>query len=491
MTKRPAMDSPRNSNSSTPESASADSSEAITPGSAALEALLPRYSMAGPRYTSYPTAPAWKEELDSTTYQEILDALPHDGTTPHAIYVHVPFCRNLCHFCACNRVITQKTEPPVRFLDTIASEIQEVRRHLPKDSRSGQIHLGGGTPTHLTPPQLARLMDTILQSFPVEENAEISIEIDPRVTSEDHMDTLRDYGFNRISLGVQDFDTRVQEAIHRHQSVDEVRKLVDRARKDGVDGINFDLIYGLPHQTESSFRHTIDHVTSMLPDRIALYGYAHVTWVAKQQRGFERIDLPDPSARLSLFIRAADQLLEAGYIPIGMDHFVLPTDDLAKALPEDRVHRNFMGYTTRPCGELFAFGPSGISELSMGFIQNERDLSAWESRVAESGLAAFRGHRLSDDDKRRGWVISQIMCGARLSASRYQELYAEDFRTRFATAYPQLEAFQEDGLLELDPDGGFTITPTGRMFIRNIAMSFDAYLPSQQKDGKPMFSRTV
>ena len=457
----------------------------------ALEALLPRYSTAGPRYTSYPTAPAWKEDLDPRSQQEILEALPYDAKTPHAIYVHVPFCRELCHFCACNRVITQKTELPVRFLDTVSTEIESVRRRLPAGARSGQIHLGGGTPTHLDPTQLGQLMDRVLSAFPVEDDAEVSIEIDPRVTSDEHMDALRDYGFNRISLGVQDFDPRVQTAIHRHQTVEEVRHLVDRARNDDVDGINFDLIYGLPHQNQESFQTTINHVTAIRPDRIALYGYAHVTWVAKQQRGFERIDLPEPAARLSLFVRAAEQLLAAGYVPIGMDHFVLPTDDLARALPEDRVHRNFMGYTTRPCGELFAFGPSGISELSLGFMQNHRDLAAWEESVAQSGLAAFRGHRLSDDDKRRGWVISQIMCGARVSAARYASRYGEDFHERFPSAQSHLSAFEDDGLLEMEPDGGFRITPTGRMFLRNIAMPFDAYLPGQQKDGKPMFSRTV
>ena len=447
--------------------------------------------MAGPRYTSYPTAPAWKETLDPTGFRQILAELPLDERTPHAVYVHVPFCQSLCHFCACNRVITQKADLATQYLTTVAKEIRAVRSALPANARSGQIHLGGGTPTYLSPPQLGQLMDAVLESFPAEEDAEISIEIDPRVTTLEHMDALHAYGFNRISMGIQDFDPAVQAAVHRKQSVSEVNRLVEKARADGVDGINFDLIYGLPHQNEYSFRTTVDQVIEMRPDRIALYGYAHVTWVAKQQRGFERIDLPSPSERLSLFIRATSQLLEAGYIAIGMDHFVLPTDDLAKAIDEDRVHRNFMGYTTRPCGELFAFGPSGISELSLGFAQNARELPTWEESVHEHGVAAFRGHRLSEDDKRRAWVISQIMCGAHVSARKYQERFNENLKERFASVYPHLSDFEQDGLLRIEEDAGFSITATGRMFLRNIAMPFDAYLADQQKGGQRIFSRTV
>jgi oxygen-independent coproporphyrinogen-3 oxidase len=485
------MDSSKPKHQSSSVSASEKSAVAFLPDLDSLESLLPRYEMAGPRYTSYPTAPAWQEKLDPTSFREILTDLPLSETTPHAVYVHVPFCQKLCHFCACNRVITQKAELPTQYLATIAKEIKEVRSALPANARSGQIHLGGGTPTHLTPPQLGQLMESVLNAFPTEKDAEISIEIDPRVTTLEHMDALKTYGFNRISMGIQDFDPTVQDAVHRKQSVAEVNKLVEKARKDDVDGINFDLIYGLPHQNKNSFRTTLNQVISIRPDRIALYGYAHVTWVAKQQRGFERIDLPSASARLSLFIQATEQLLEAGYIPIGMDHFVLPTDDLAKAIHEDRVHRNFMGYTTKPCGELFAFGPSGISEFSLGFVQNARELTAWEESVHEHGVAAFRGHRLSEDDKRRAWVISQIMCGARVSATKYQSVHAESFRERFESVYPHLEVFEQDGLLEIADEGGFTITPTGRMFLRNIAMPFDAYLPDQQSDGKRIFSRTV
>ena len=483
------------SSNPTPSSSSANAShkiaQTVLPDLDALESLLPRYEMAGPRYTSYPTAPAWQESLDPNRFREILAELPLDEETPHAVYVHVPFCRNLCHFCACNKVITQKAELPTRYLATIAKEIKEVRSALPAHARSGQIHLGGGTPTHLSPSQLGQLMEAVLTSFPTEKDAEISIEIDPRVTTLEHMDALSAYGFNRISMGIQDFDPAVQAAVHRKQSVEEVNQLVERARKDGVDGINFDLIYGLPHQNEESFRTTLNQVISIRPDRIALYGYAHVTWVAKQQRGFERIDLPSASARLSLFIRATEQLLEAGYIPIGMDHFVLPTDDLAKAIDEERVHRNFMGYTTKPCGELFAFGPSGISELSRGFVQNAKELPTWEESIREHGVAAFRGHRLSEDDKRRAWVISQIMCGARVSAEKYQALHGESFKERFEPVYQHLSLFEQDGLLEVQDDGGFTSTPIGRMFLRNIAMLFDAYLPEQQSAGKRIFSRTV
>jgi oxygen-independent coproporphyrinogen-3 oxidase len=458
---------------------------------AALEALLPRYDMAGPRYTSYPTAPAWQDELDAREFRRRLSELPIESSETHALYVHVPFCSSLCHFCACNRVITHKPKLPARYLELLSKEIDEVARCLPGEIQLGQIHLGGGTPTHLTPAQLESLMRKINDVFRVAKNAEISIEMDPRVTTDAHMDALEACGFNRLSLGIQDFDSRVQAAIHREQSVSEVARLVERARQGAASGVNFDLIYGLPHQTEESLGQTLERVIELRPDRIALYGYAHVTWVAKQQRGFERIDLPTPEMRLSLLILGIEKLVDAGYRFIGMDHFALPEDDLSRAIEEDRLHRNFMGYTTQPCGELLAFGPSGISELSSGFIQSRRSLSEWEEAIAEEGVAAFRGHALSAEDRRRSWVISQIMCRGEVSASAYESLHGGSFREHFASAVEELENFRNDGLLDLDADGSFRMTAAGRILLRNAAMLFDAYLPGQQSAGGRVFSRTV
>ncbi len=472
-----------------PVSASVGVDTRAEPDRAALEALLPRYDTAGPRYTSYPTAPTWREEPDAQTYRASLAALP--GSGPYAIYVHVPFCRSLCHFCACNRVITRKAEPPAHYLKHLAREIKEVRRALPDRARAGQIHLGGGTPTHLTPPQLEALMGELTRSFPATEDAEISIEIDPRVTTAAHMDVLLAWGFNRLSLGIQDFDPLVQAAIHRRQSVDQVARLVERVRAGESCGINFDLIYGLPHQNEESFSRTLEHVISLRPDRIALYGYAHVTWVARHQRGFERLDLPSAKARLGLQLLAIERLTESGYVAIGMDHFALPDDELARAAKERRLHRNFMGYTIRTCSESLAFGPSGISEFSSGFVQSQRDLHDWETGIKAAGLAPFRAHRSSEDDKRRAWVISQIMCHGAVSGEAYRSLYGESFRDRFASELTRLKRLEDDGLLALEPDGSFEMSASGRLFLRNAAMAFDAYLPGQKDRDCGMFSRTV
>jgi oxygen-independent coproporphyrinogen-3 oxidase len=461
------------------------------PDRVALEALLPRYDTAGPRYTSYPTAPSWREEPDADTYRAILASLPSSSTAPHAIYLHIPFCRSLCHFCACNRVVTRKRELPARYLERLAREIKEIRQVLPGRVRAGQIHLGGGTPTHLTPAQLDELMEEVTCAFPVVDGAEISIELDPRVTSDAHLDVLFAWRFNRLSLGIQDFDPKVQAAIHREQSVAQVARLMERARAGADCGINFDLIYGLPHQNEESFDRTLGRVISLRPDRIALYGYAHVTWVARQQRGFERLDLPSAKARLALQLLAIERLTESGYVAIGMDHFALPTDELSRAAEASCLHRNFMGYTTRPSGELLAFGPSGISELSCGFVQSQRELRAWEAGIESAGLAPFRAHRSSDDDKRRAWVISQIMCQGAVSAATYRSLYRESFRDRFASAMPELGRLEEDGLLVLEADGSFRINATGRIFLRNAAMIFDTYLPSQKDRDGGLFSRTV
>ncbi len=468
-----------------------ESATSTPPDRKTLEALLPRYDMAGPRYTSYPTAPSWQEELTADEYRRVLGSLTEAESSPYAVYVHVPFCRKLCHFCACNRVVTQKPELPVQYLQTLGTELQEVRSALPGSGKAGQFHLGGGTPTHLSPNQLEELMSAVFASFPPSETPEISIEIDPRVTLDAHMDVLEATGFNRISMGIQDFDPRVQEAIHRKQTVSEVAHLVERARMGGNCGINFDLIYGLPHQTEQSFSRTLQQVIDLAPDRIALYGYAHVTWVAKQQRGFERIDLPSPLARLSLLILAIESLTRAGYISIGMDHFALPDDDLARAIPESRLHRNFMGYTTSPCGELLAFGPSGISELSSGFVQSQRNLKDWQESVADQGLAPFRGHHSSPEDKRRAWVISQIMCQGELRASAFSARFGREFLSHFSSELEHLKAFEADGLLDLEADGSFRMTPAGRILVRNAAMLFDAYLPKQKNQGGRLFSRTV
>jgi oxygen-independent coproporphyrinogen-3 oxidase len=457
-----------------------------------LEAVLPRYELAGPRYTSYPTAPTWNESLDGVAFREMLaEIASEDDGEGLALYVHVPFCRNLCHFCACNRVITRKPELPARYLDVVEREIGAVRDALGGTRRAAQLHLGGGTPTHLSPDQLTRLIGAMDRVFPPEPATERSIEVDPRVTTTEHVAALEACGFNRISLGVQDFDADVQKAVHREQSAEQVAALVDRARSSGFEGVNFDLIYGLPFQTETSFDRTLDTVIEQCPDRIALYSYAHVTWVAKQQRGFERHHLPSGAQKLRILLRAIERLLDAGYEYIGMDHFARQTDALAQAARAGELHRNFMGYTTQSATNLIAFGPSGISELDSGFAQSVRGLDDWQTRVEKEGLATFRGHLVSDEDRRRAWVIKQIMCRGGVRAQDYEEIFGENFAAHFSRELAGLAPFEHDGLVVRSGESDFEATDDGRLLIRNLAMLFDAYLEEQQRSETPLFSKTV
>jgi oxygen-independent coproporphyrinogen-3 oxidase len=461
-----------------------------------IEAILSRYAIEGPRYTSYPTAPVWNESFGVEQFKTELAGDGAEGESVAeagdglSLYVHVPFCKSLCHFCACNRIITSNAELPLSFLDTIEREVAAVREASGPRSASQQ-HWGGGTPTHLTPDQVTRLFRTVTGAFPMRADAEISIEVDPRVTTDEHVAALRECGFNRISLGVQDLEPVVQEAIHRIQPIEQTSHLVEVSRASGFIGVNFDLIYGLPYQTEESFSRTLDRVLEIEPDRLALYSYAHVTWIAKQQRGFERKDLPGASTKLRIMLMAIERFLDAGYRFIGLDHFAKPEDELSQALEDRTLRRNFMGHTTQAGVDLIGFGPSAISELRASYAQSERKLEDWEGAVRERGLATMRGHHLTRDDIERRWVIGRLMCHGELRADEFEEAFEQPFASRFASELKQLEPIVADGLVECAPDGSLVVTPLGRLLVRNIAMAFDAYLADQQKGEKPMFSKTV
>jgi oxygen-independent coproporphyrinogen-3 oxidase len=453
--------------------------------------ILPRYSGEGPRYTSYPTAPAWKESYGPEQVRAELareDASPRDGL---ALYVHVPFCESLCHFCACNKVITRKREPAERFLEVVEREVAAVREALRVPRAATQLHWGGGTPTFLSPEQLVRLHRSVTQAFPMQPGAEVSLEVDPRVTTREQVAALAECGFNRISMGVQDFDRRVQQAIHREQSVEQTQKLVEWSRAARFASVNFDLIYGLPYQSETSFAETLGRVLELAPDRLALYSYAHVTWLAKQQRGFEKHDLPEPSVKLRIFLSAVRRLLAAGYRYIGLDHFAKPEDELSQALTNRTLRRNFMGHTTQAGTLLLGFGPSAISELRSGYAQSFRDLERWEQAVLARGLATMRGHAFTADDLERRWIIGRILCHGELRAAEFEAEFVGAFRERYTGELGALAPAVADGLLRLEPDGSLLLTPLGRLLVRNVAMAFDAYLPEQQRAGRPIFSRTV
>ena len=454
-------------------------------------ALLPRYAMDGPRYTSYPTAPVWGDDYGPDDYR---DELGHGGAEAGdglSLYVHVPYCESLCHFCACNKVITRDHERAGPYLDGIEREVAAVREATRVPRRATQIHWGGGTPTWLSPEQVTRLHSALVDAFPAAPGAEISIEVDPRVTTKAHLEALAACGFNRISMGVQDFDPAVQEAVHRIQPAEMTASLVREARALGFESVNFDLIYGLPYQTLDSFAQTLDTLFEIGPDRIALYSYAHVTWVAKQQRGFERKDLPSAEAKLGILLAAIRRFLAEGYRFVGLDHFARPEDELATALADKTLRRNFMGHTTQVGVDLIGFGPSAISELRGSYAQNERQVDRWSEAVAERGLATMRGHRLSRDDRERRWVINRIMCLGELSAEEYQHVHGRSFAEAYAPELASLAPAHEDGLVEIDSDGSLRVTPAGRLLVRNLAMPFDAYLTKQRESGERMFSKTV
>jgi oxygen-independent coproporphyrinogen-3 oxidase len=456
-----------------------------------VEAVLPRYTTEGPRYTSYPTAPVWKETYGPQQFRADLRCDDADSGGDLSLYVHVPFCRSLCHFCACNKVITHKPELPARYLDTIEREVAAIREAVGAPRTATQQHWGGGTPTHLEPDQIRRLYRLVTDAFPMRADAEVSIEVDPRVTRPDHVAALRECGFNRISMGVQDVDPRVQEAIHRIQPAAQTAELVESSRRAGFESVNFDLIYGLPYQTEESFERTLDQVLDMGPDRIALYSYAHVTWVAKQQRGFERGDLPDASVKARIMLNAIRRFLDTGYRFIGLDHFARPDDELSQALDDRTLRRNFMGHTTQAGVDLIGFGPSAISELRASYAQSQRDLEAWHEAVAAEGLATMRGFVLSESDLERRWIIERIMCHGELRADEFEARFGRPFASAYAHELVQLVEPANDGLLTLGEGGSFSLSPLGRLLVRNVAMVFDAYLGEQRRADRPLFSKTV
>jgi oxygen-independent coproporphyrinogen-3 oxidase len=453
--------------------------------------LLPRYAIDGPRYTSYPTAPVWSEAYGPNEYRADLADDEIEASDGLSLYVHVPFCDSLCHFCACNKLITTDHARAIGYLDTIEREIEAVRAATRVPRAATQMHWGGGTPTWLAPAEIQRLFRALTEAFPMRADAEIGVEVDPRVTTSEHVAALAECGFNRISMGVQDFDSRVQEAIHRIQPVAETARLVEWARRAGFESVNFDLIYGLPYQTVASFERTLDQLFAIGPDRIALYSYAHVTWLAKQQRGFERKDLPDAVTKAQIMLTAIRRFLAEGYLFIGLDHFAREGDELAKALADRSLRRNFMGHTTQAGVDLIGFGPSAISELRASYAQSQRGVAAWEQAVRERGVATMRGHRLSRADVERRWIINRILCHGELRAREYEETFGRAFAEAYKPELASLEEARADGLIECGADGSLRMTPIGRLLVRTVAMAFDAYLPGQQKSGERIFSKTV
>jgi oxygen-independent coproporphyrinogen-3 oxidase len=455
--------------------------------------LLRRYDRPGPRYTSYPTAPQFhagfgEKELRQAAASSNGDPIPRRLS----LYVHVPFCESPCFYCGCNRVITRDKTRADAYLARLYREIALAAELFDRDRELIQVHFGGGTPNFLSPAQLCETIDTIGTHFRIAQGADrdISIELDPRHVDPRDIAQLAACGFNRASLGVQDFDHDVQVAVNRVQSVDETRAVVDACRANGFRSVNIDLIYGLPKQTVDGFDRTLDTVVDMRPDRVAVYGYAHMPALFKPQRRIDAFTLPDPEGRLALLQQAIARLTQAGYRYIGMDHFALPNDDLSLAQERGGLHRNFMGYTTHADSDLVGVGVSAISHVADTFSQNARDLASWEAMLDAGRLPVFRGMRLSEDDQLRAGLIQSLMCQGEIAIDAIEQRFSIDFRTYFRDALERLAPLVADGLVRVGAHR-IEVTARGRLLLRNIAMCFDHYLDAPADVARPRFSRAI
>jgi oxygen-independent coproporphyrinogen-3 oxidase len=452
------------------------------------EEFLAKYNRPGPRYTSYPTAPVWNDAFGPDDLERVHEK-SNLARAPVSLYMHIPFCESLCLFCACNVIIQKDKAVAPPYLGVLKRELERVSRSVSKERSVVQFHWGGGTPTYLTPAQIEDLFGATREGFNFAADAEIGIEVDPRVTSPDHLETLRRLGFNRLSMGIQDFHPDVQKAIHRIQPFEMTRDLIATARSLGFDSINVDLIYGLPHQTPERFGHTVEQILELAPDRVALFSYAHVPWLKKQQGAFVAF-LPEGMQKFEIFRTGMLKFLEAGYLYIGMDHFAKPGDELAVSQRNRTLHRNFQGYTTKAGADLYGMGVTAISGIQDAYAQNHRDLPSWEKAVADRGIATMRGYHLSADDRLRRSVIGRLLCHTIVIKDEVSREFDIDFDEYFADELRRLEPSRDDGLVLLE-HGEIRTTWLGRIFIRNLAMIFDPYLERQQLAAKPLFSKTL
>jgi len=452
------------------------------------DAFLEKYNRPGPRYTSYPTAPVWKDDFGPGDFEKYC-ARAEEKATPASLYMHLPFCESLCLFCACTVSIQKNKSVAIPYLEALKREINHMARHVSRKRPVIQFHWGGGTPTYLSPQQMEDLFGHTSGLFSFAPDAEIGIEVDPRVTSTAHLETLRRLGFNRLSMGLQDFEPKVQETIHRIQPYEMTRDLIVVARALGFESLNVDLIYGLPYQTADTFRATIDRTLTLEPDRVAMFSYAHVPWLKKQQGSFAE-HLPEGMEKFRIFRAGLEKFLGAGYLYIGMDHFAKPGDELAVAQANRTLHRNFQGYTTKAGADLYGMGVSAISSLGEAYAQNRREVPAYQAAIAERGIATMRGYRLSADDLLRRAVISRLLCHTVIPKSEVEKEFSISFDEYFASELERLKEFRAENLVALSP-AEIRVTPLGRIFIRNVAMTFDRYLREQQMDARPLFSKTL
>ena len=447
-----------------------------------------KYSKPGPRYTSYPTALEFSSDFAYDAYLAKLEA--QDKKRPLSLYFHLPFCRNACYFCGCNVVFTSKEDKKERYIGYLKREMDILGRHLDCSREVIQLHFGGGTPTFFSAAQLADIINAIKERFShFAAGAEISCEIDPRHINEEQMKVLYEGGFNRVSFGIQDFNDKVQAAVHRIQPYDITKAAMDLARKYSMQSVNVDLIYGLPFQTLASFKETLKLAVSLDPDRFAVFNYAHVPWLKKTMRKIDETTLPRPDEKLSIMQSTVDFMESNGYKMIGMDHFAKPEDELFKAIEKGELHRNFQGYTTKGGADLVGIGLTSIGEGADYYAQNFKEMTSYEAAIDAERLPFERGLTHSRDDQIRRHVIMELMSNFKLDIKRFEQTFDVKFDAYFSDALQELQPMVHEELLEIAPDK-IECSPTGTLLIRNIAMAFDAYM-NKHRGAKKTFSKTV
>ena len=454
--------------------------------------LIRRYDAQGPRYTSYPTAVQFHDGFGADDYlTEVRASNTRNGAAPLSLYLHIPFCATVCYYCACNKVITANRERAVPYLARLHEEIARQGASFDATRPVDQLHWGGGTPTFLDRAQMRELMDVTRAHFTLhdDDSGEYSIEIDPRTVDTAGVAYLRSLGFNRLSLGVQDFDPRVQRAVNRVQSEQDTVGVIEAARANGFRSVSIDLIYGLPHQSVASFTRTLERVIACAPDRLSIFNYAHLPQMFKTQRQIDEQTLPNAAEKLAILERTVTQLTAAGYVYIGMDHFARPDDELARAQADGRLTRNFQGYATHGGCDIVGLGMSAIGNVGDCYAQNARTLDDYCAAIDAGGLAIARGVHLSAEDHLRRAVITQLICHFELDAAAFGNAYGIDFWRHFADQRPALEAMAADGLLDLD-SRGIRVRAAGRLLIRNVCMVFDAYLGAGGH-ATPRFSKVI
>lgn len=451
--------------------------------------LIKKYDKPGPRYTSYPTAPHFSESFTHEDYLDEVIRTNNEENPPNlSLYFHIPFCDTLCYFCGCNMIVTRNRDRIQQYVNNVKNEIDILRQYLKPGRKVSQLHWGGGTPTHLNPSEITELISYINKNFEFTEDAELGCEIDPRELTREHLVALRNGGFNRISMGVQDFNDKVQKAVNRIQPEDMTRHVVNWVRELGFQSINLDLIYGLPFQTAESFEKSVDAIIDISPDRIAVFNYAHVPWMKKHMALIKEEDLPAPEEKLNILKMTIEKLTSAGYVFIGMDHFSKPEDDLSKALQNKKLYRNFQGYSTHAGTDLYAMGITSISQIGNVFAQNYKNEKEYSAAIDDGIIPVTKGYKLDRDDLIRQHVIMKIMCDFELDFESVEKKFGIKFEEYFGIALTKFDEMIADGLVQFERRK-LLISEMGRLLVRNIAMNFDGYIERKEDTGK--YSRTV